>query len=140
MHTKLTHEKYKEIYSAVPRLCVETVITNDEGGVLLTYRQIEPKNVWHLPGGTVLFGESLTDAAKRVAKSELGLDVEVKDNIGVIDFSHNINCGHAVSIVYSAKVIKGEIKLDFQASKAGYFKELPPDTLPEHYTFLKKIL
>ncbi len=138
MPNKLSYEKFKEIYSTVPRLCVDIVITNDESAVLLTYRQIEPAGFWHLPGGTVLFGE-LVDAVKRVAKAELGLDVEVKDNIGVIDFSQShISFDHGVSIVYLVKVIRGEIKLDYQASEAGYFKKLPKDTLKLHADFLTK--
>ena len=39
--------------------------------VYLTKRSIEPcKGLWHLPGGTVRFGESLTEAGKLTANKE----------------------------------------------------------------------
>lgn len=71
----LTKEEFDSIYSKVPRLTVELVI-KDGDKILLTKRSIEPcRGLWHLPGGTVYFGESLLDAVKRIAKKELSIDV-----------------------------------------------------------------
>lgn len=84
MVKKLSHELYKQIYSQVPRLCVELVIKNSEG-VLLTLRNIVPyKAYWHLPGGTVLFNETLEQTVKRVAWEELGVKVSSMRFLGTL--------------------------------------------------------
>lgn len=73
----LSQEEFWNIYKKVPRLTVEIII-KDKRGILLTLRNIEPcKNLWHLPGGTVRFGEKLIDAVKRIANRELGIEVLV---------------------------------------------------------------
>ena len=65
MAQKLSDQEYKEIYSKVPRLCVELLIKTEEG-ILLVKRAIPPgEGLWYLPGGTVLFDESVEQAVKR---------------------------------------------------------------------------
>ncbi len=45
----LPFEEFQEIYSKVPRLCVEVVLRSDEG-IMLTKRTINPwKGMWHFP-------------------------------------------------------------------------------------------
>ena len=62
----LTPDEFRDIYSKVPRLTVEVVLRSP-AGVLLTLRDIEPcRGLWHLPGGTVRYGEKLLDAVRRV--------------------------------------------------------------------------
>jgi ADP-ribose pyrophosphatase YjhB (NUDIX family) len=130
--------KFIQIYSKVPRLCVDLVIKGREG-ILLTYRKIDPKNVWHFPGGTVYYRESLINAAKRVAKQELGLDIKIIKEIGTIDFATNKETfSHAVSVVFLAKITSGSIILDDQASDFGFFKKIPEQMYLPHGKFLKK--
>ena len=82
----LTPDEFRDIYSKVPRLTVEVVIRSP-AGVLLTLRDIEPcRGLWHLPGGTVRFGEKLFDAVRRVAATELGIDVVAAHPLGYIAF------------------------------------------------------
>ena len=89
----LPEEEYHAIYRRVPRLCVEVVIVEPSRGVLLKLRDIPPNvGAWHIPGGTVLFAESLEDAVKRVARDELGFQVEPQDLLGYIEYpSHHRN-------------------------------------------------
>jgi len=112
---KLSSEDFREIYSKVPRLCVEVLIKNSDG-VLLTKRKITPWNgYWHLPGGGVLFGETLEESIKRVAKEELDVEIKIIKFVKIIDWANNkIAFGHSISLVYLVKIISGEIKLDFQ--------------------------
>ena len=73
MPKKLPYKEFLSIYRKVPRLCVDLVVKN-KNGVLLTKRDIKPsKGMWHIPGGTILYDESVKDAIKRVAKEETGL-------------------------------------------------------------------
>ena len=89
----LPEEEFHAIYSRVPRLCVEVVIVHAQRGVLLSLRDIPPNvGAWHIPGGTVLFGESLEAAVQRVARDELGLVVGVGELLGYIEYpSHHRN-------------------------------------------------
>lgn len=136
---KITSEKFKYFYSKVPRLCVEVVVKNDKG-VLLTKRIIPPyQGYWHLPGGTVMYGESLKDAVKRIAKAELGVEVEVIKPYLPLEWPKEKYPGnHTVSIPYLVKINKGEIKLDFQASEFEFFKKVPNKTIKEHKEFINQ--
>jgi 8-oxo-dGTP diphosphatase len=55
---------------------VDILIEMDGGGIVLIRRQNEPAG-WALPGGFVDEGETLAAAARREAKEETGLDVEL---------------------------------------------------------------
>lgn len=89
----LPEEEFHAIYRRVPRLCVEVVIVEPDRGVLLKLRDIPPNvGAWHIPGGTVLFAESIEDAVRRVAADELGLAVEPEELLGYIEYpSHHQN-------------------------------------------------
>src|SRR5438309_424541 len=83
----LPKPEYDWIFSRVPRLCVEVVLIDSDRGVLLALRDIPPNvGAWHIPGGTVLFGESLVDAVRRVALDELGLPVTAQELLGYIEY------------------------------------------------------
>jgi ADP-ribose pyrophosphatase YjhB (NUDIX family) len=89
----LPKEEFDAIFSRVPRLCVEVVIVTPDRRVLLMRRDIPPNvGAWHIPGGTVLFGEPLVEAVKRVALDELDLEVQVGELLGYIEYpSHYDN-------------------------------------------------
>jgi len=138
---RLSLEEFKYIYSKVPRLCVEVVIKTDEG-ILLTYRSIAPyKNLWHIPGGTVLYKETMEDAVKRVALEELGVEVEVVNLIGVNEYpseEKDRGYGWPVGVNYLCRIIKGVPRGSEQASLVKFFKDLPPDMVEEQKVFLRK--
>ena len=131
----LSKKQFQEIYSTVPRLCVDVLI-HQKNGVLLTFRKIKPSGIWHIPGGTVLMNESLTESVKRVANNELGVEVEVVKLLGVIDFFPYSGLGHPITLVHLVKVIRGQITLDDQASEYRYFQEPPVNMIQEHRQFL----
>jgi ADP-ribose pyrophosphatase YjhB (NUDIX family) len=61
-------------------------------GVVLSLRDSGPcRGLWHIPGGTVRFGEPLTDAVRRVAESELGLEVVVGRFLGYIEYPSHLH-------------------------------------------------
>jgi len=138
---KFSKEEFHEIFSQVPRLCVEVVIQN-ENGILLTKREIEPsKGMWHFPGGGIIFGEILEETVKRIAKEELNLDVEIIKFLGTIEFPEKEETfGHPISLAYLVKVNSGEIKLNWQASEFDFFKEIPENTLSAHKRFIQEKL
>jgi ADP-ribose pyrophosphatase YjhB (NUDIX family) len=89
----LPQTEYERIYAKVPRLRVE-VVTVSTDGVLLTHRDGGPwKGLWHIPGGTVRFGERLTDAVLRLARDELGVDVVVNRFLGYVEYPGYLYAG-----------------------------------------------
>lgn len=138
----LPFEKFKEVCGLVPRLCVDVVIKSDKG-IFLTKRAVEPyKGLWHIPGGSVLFGETLNKAVKRVAKDEIGLEVKVIKMIGPVYYpSEEKVRGYPmwmVSMVYEVKAVGGKLKLNEQADEIKEFSQIPKNTIPDQLVWLKK--
>ena len=136
----MSFEKFKEIYSQVPRLCVDLVIQSP-AGILLTMRDIEPyKGFWHTPGGTVLFKERIEDAVTRKAETEVGVSVKIERALGFIEFfdskNHNGFEDHTLSIVFLCTPLSTDFKLDSQAATYKFFKQIPQNTIPEIKQFL----
>lgn len=136
---KLPHNQFFEIYSKVPRLCVEVVIIQSNG-ILLTLRDIPPaKGFWTFPGGTVNYGESVLDTVRRTAKEEIGVDIKIIKFLGYNDWETNKNAtGHSVSLLFLAKIIDGKIRTDFQAKEARFFKKLPENMVEEDKKFIEE--
>ena len=135
----LSKIEFEEIYSKVPRLTVE-IIVNGELGVYLTKRNIEPcKGMWHLPGGTVRFGEKLTEAVSRISKRELGIEVFDTELLGYIEYPSHYNQGldSPVGIAFMIKSFKGKVKINNEASDSKWFKVLPKNMHEEQIDFLK---
>ncbi len=133
----LTFEDFVAIYSKVPRLCIDLVVKTGEG-VLLTKRDIVPwRGQWHLPGGTILFQETLEDAVQRIALEELNLNVAIEKLLDTAEFFNDAKgFEHSVSVTYLVKVLGGDLKVNEEASSAQFFKTLPENTIKEHKEFL----
>jgi len=88
----LAEGEFHEIFAKVPRLTVELVVQGP-AGVLVTMRESGPcVGLWHIPGGTLRFGEPLVDAVRRVASMEIGLELEAGPLLGYIEYpSHYLN-------------------------------------------------
>lgn len=143
MIKKLPKELYDEIYGQFPRLCVEVIINTSEG-IILTKRLIPPcVGMWHIPGGTVYHGERLEDAVSRVAYDELGIPVNIKNMIGIIEYIrlYEENFGHAIGVAFLCELKSEEQKFrgSFQAEEIKVFKTIPDDTVPEQKIFLEKL-
>ena len=146
----LSRAEFDAVYARVPRLTVEVVLRGD-AGVVLTRRAIEPaRGLWHLPGGTVHFGETVTAAVRRVARAELGVDVVVGELLGWIEYPGLHAAGYAgwpVGLAFAA-TLNGDgngganggapVAAD-QADAVGWFRSVPPDTLVEQADFLRRL-
>ncbi|MGO9027257.1 MAG: NUDIX domain-containing protein [Acidimicrobiales bacterium] len=132
----LSEEEFHAIYSRVPRLTVE-VIVQSRRGVLLTKRATGPcTGLWHIPGGTVQFGERLVAAVERVAGVELGLEVSVGPFLGYIEYpSHYLNgLDSPVGLAFVVHV--GEDQLTSLADQPSWFAALPDQMHREQRDFL----
>ena len=140
MSKRLSSKDFYEVYSKVPRLCVDLVVQNKDG-ILFTLRNIPPAlRFWHLPGGTVLYKESLEEAVRRIAKEELGIEIRIIKNLGAIEYLDDKTTifGHSISVAFLVTLKEGRIKLDNQSSEFKFFKKIPEKTLKEQKAFLKR--
>ena len=136
----LTQAEYEAVYAKVPRLTVEIVLASAEG-VLLRKRDAEPcKGLWHLPGGTVRYGEFLTDAVRRVALQELHLEVVPKNVIGYIEYPSHLNLGidWPVGIAFRTEMTAAAaVSFRPRTDEVGWFRQLPAEMHDEQREFLR---
>jgi ADP-ribose pyrophosphatase YjhB (NUDIX family) len=107
-----------------PKVAVGTIITDDQGRIVLVKRAIEPGyGKWVFPGGYVDRGEQVQVAAVREAKEEAGLDVRLDHLINIYSYP-----GRApVIIVYAASIVGGELCCDDEGLEARWFR---PEEIP----------
>jgi ADP-ribose pyrophosphatase YjhB (NUDIX family) len=135
----LPKAEFDSIFSRVPRLCVEVVIFAPERGVLLARRDIPPNlGAWHIPGGTVLFGEPLVEAVKRVALDELGLEVRVGELLGYIEYPSHYENGldSPVGLAFGSEVTPGPPEDGDLRDGCAWFRRLPAGLYEEQRDFL----
>lgn len=135
----LTQQEFNSIYSRVPRLTVEVIIKNVNDEIYLTKRAIEPcRGQWHLPGGTVRFGEPMTDAVKRIAKRELGINVERLQNNGYIEYPSHYKNGldSPVGIVFEVTDYSGNPTINQESQNSGWFNKTPDNMHADQDAFL----
>lgn len=122
----LSQADFDSIYARVPRLCVELVMV-EPGGVVLTKRSIPPgEGMWHLPGGTVRFGETLAEAARRVALDETGVSIELQHQLGVLEYVFPDYVQRPVGVVYFAHPLSSDYRCDAYATDVRAFQVSDP--------------
>jgi len=137
----LPKAEFDSIFSRVPRLCVEVVIVAPEHGVLLTRRDIPPNvGAWHIPGGTVLFGEPLVETVKRVACDELGLEVAVGELLGYIEYPSHYDNGldSPVGLAFATEVVPRYPDAEDLSEGCEWFTRLPAGLYDEQRDFLTR--
>jgi len=135
----LPKAEFDWIFSRVARLCVEVVIVTTAQEVLLARRDIPPNlGAWHIPGGTVLFGEPLVQAVKRVARDELGLEVAVGELLGYIEYPSHYNNGldSPVGLAFRTEVVPQLPDADGLPEGCAWFSRLPAGLYEEQREFL----
>lgn len=115
-----------------PTPTTDIVFYVPERGVLLIERKNPPYG-WALPGGFIDYGESAEDAAVREAKEETGLDVRIRDLLGVYSEPDRDPRQHTLSVVY---VVEADDVSALQAGDdAGKAEFFPLDQLPQPVAF-----
>lgn len=136
-------EEFKDIYSKVPRLCVELIIKTSEGIVLALRSLPTWKGKWHMPGGTVFYQEKVTDTLQRVALEEANTPVNVVGLLGYIDYGameeKERGFGWSISLVFLCHPAGTDMRPNSEASEIKVFKELPDNMIDEQRVFLESV-
>lgn len=89
-------------------------LITDEAGNLLVSERADGKG-WNLPGGRQEEGEDDRETARREALEELGLEVEVLEQVGVpLIFNGD------TAVAYRCKVVGGKLALTPEAKEHRY--------------------
>jgi 8-oxo-dGTP diphosphatase len=111
-----------------PKVAVGTIIDDGTGRVVLVKRAIEPGyGKWVFPGGYVDRGEHVLAAARREAREEVGLKVEIAGLVDIYSYSGRT----PVILVYAATLLGGNLQVDEEGLEARWFgrEEIPWDDL-----------
>lgn len=128
----------------LPEACVEVLLEHD-GGVLLARRTNEPAaGEWFTPGTRLYKGETLADAAHRVAREELGVAVDLTGQLGV--YSHfwdtssvpGVDSRHTVNVVFRATPADSELDIELDEQHDAYRFVSTPD--PELHEYMQRYL
>lgn len=135
----LSKTEFEQIYAKVPRLTVEIIVRNQNHAIYLTQRAAGPcEGLWHLPGGTVQFGETLRNAVRRVALRELSIDVQDAQDCGYIEYQSHYLRGldYPVGLVFEIVEYDGDPMVNAEASRGAWFTKLPDRIHPDQDEFL----
>ncbi|MDQ3348612.1 MAG: NUDIX hydrolase [Acidobacteriota bacterium] len=102
-----------------PKVAVGTIITVEDGRIVLVRRAIEPGyGLWVFPGGYVDRGETVTTAALREAREEAGLEIRLEGLVNIYSYPGR----PLIIIVYTATVLGGELRVDDESLEAQLFE------------------
>ena len=115
---------------------VGVMVRNEKGEFLLGLRTENSRNEpgkWTFPGGCLDFGEKLFDCAKREAKEEAGIEVEVVRLLKVIDHILPGEKQHWVNPIVEAALLSG-VPMVIEPHKMCKWKWFPLEKLPKNIT------
>lgn len=74
---RLDPETFLKIVELTPLASIDLIIHTENGQVLLGYRKNRPaQDCWFVPGGKILKDERIPSAIRRIALTELGLELD----------------------------------------------------------------
>ena len=108
----------------------DIIIELPGGGIVLVERKYPPPG-WAIPGGFIDDGESAEAAARREAKEETSLDVELLEQLYTYSDPRRDPRGHTLTVVFIARATGTPCAAD-DAARAEVFTE---STLPAPLAF-----
>jgi len=139
----IPQELYTKIIEVMPIPCVDLLVCEPSGKVLMMKRKNQPaKGSWWFPGGRILFGEHRKDAASRKLMQECGLSSFSISEIGtydvILDMPEN-KLSHGITTVYKILVDTDIVSMDKQNSE--YDWKHPQEWLNKtNNSFIKSVL
>ena len=119
---------------------VGVILVDTSGRIFLSKRGPQARNerdLWEFPGGSVEFGEKLTDALTREMAEEFGIEIAVGELVDVVDHILPDEGQHWISPSFIGKIVKGEPKImePGKSSEIGWFSV---DAVPKCLTMITR--
>jgi ADP-ribose pyrophosphatase YjhB (NUDIX family) len=133
---RLPEKIWQLMLQSMPIPCVDIIFINNNGEILYGRRKIPPcKNLWALPGGRIIKGESPEQAAQRQAE-HYGLGYEKLIMNGV--FTSNLKTRSSIIISFVAIGAKGNPIPDIEFTTFQWRKDIPQPLGLTHRQIIKK--
>jgi colanic acid biosynthesis protein WcaH len=122
----IEQELYDQILRVMPIPCVDLLVTDESGRILLVKRINEPsKGQWWFPGGRVLFGETREKAARRKLFEECRLVPVSVQELGTFDLLlptyDKGQISHGITTLFAVNVgNENQVTMDDQSSNAEW--------------------
>lgn len=126
--TSLPEDLYYFISRTTPLVCVDLLIHDTQGRVLLSWRDDDYYGKgWHIPGGIVRFKETFEQRLQKTAEREIGATVNFDSEpvwIEQLIDTDRENLGHIIAFVYKCRLPEEFIlnNLGRKYCNAGYLQ------------------
>lgn len=123
----IPEEEWNIVVKNIPIVSVDLIVLH-KGGLLLGRRSNEPaKGEWFVPGGRLRKCERLKDAVHRIAKKELGTEVEIREMLAIYEHFYNTSdvpnaSKHYVAIGFVVTLLHEEFAPDNQHTEFRVFR------------------
>lgn len=122
-------------------VAIGVLMFNDKGQIFLSKRSQNAKNergTWEMPGGSVEFGETLEDAAKREIKEEFGVDIEIMRQFTAENHFIPAEGQHWVPTSFQAKIKDGQEPKIMEPEKCDEIGWFDLDNLPSPLSIISQ--
>ncbi len=119
-------------------MIVELIAINKDGKILLTWRDDKFYYGWHIPGGFMGVGETVEQAAQRIAKRELGGPVTNLKLATFLNYRYEDPRSHSFSHIHTCRREKAPTNGKFFS--VAEIKRLPKSELLYHVPQILKLL
>lgn len=115
---------------------VGALIVDPEGKFLLARRGWKAKNEqgkWEFPGGTIEFGDTMSDTIVRELKEELDIEIELLEHLPPIDHIIPEEGQHWVTSGFISRIVSGEPRIveNEKCEEIGWFSLEEIEELPD---------
>jgi colanic acid biosynthesis protein WcaH len=136
----IPEELYKQIVEVMPIPCIDILVKHNNE-YLLVKRVNEPlKDKWYVSGSRLLKNETVQDAVKRIAKTELGINARYSKVLCIYNAIYEVGYfglpSHTFTLVVEATTKSEIIKLDKEHSDYMWVDKPFPNLHP----YIKKAI
>ena len=136
---------YRKIHQVLPILTIDLVIKHRNSFLLVKRKNNPCANIWYFPGGRLLKGEKVIEAAARKLKEETGLTGRGWKFLGFHEHFYNPKrsyfpgfASHVISLVFRVECdAQKRIVLDSQGSDYKWFLRIGKGFDSYHRKFLR---